>query len=248
MSTKIMYDLISEFKCTVCYDYMKPPILMCFTGHSCCNSCFRRMNQCPECRGKKSNFRNLNLERIYYILVFPCRNAEYGCAFTAKGTEMMTHEDKCIYSYLPCPFAKYGCTWSGVYKSMEDHLKEAHDCSNDAPDICDLEGFDEGADCWRQALNFDGHLFILCVIKEGESFWFGVYSIIDTDQEYDYEMTFVDLGRNRTARFNGTCTTHKEYATEEYNRHNIQRAPGMLVESFRQSDLVQYKVEIFRKS
>ncbi|XP_019874487.2 E3 ubiquitin-protein ligase siah-1-like [Aethina tumida] len=226
-----MYDLISEFKCAVCFDYMKPPIQMCFAGHSCCRSCFRRMNQCPECRGKKSNFRNLNLERIFYKLDFPCQNEDNGCDFVAKGMSIMKHEGKCRYVNLQCPFTTYGCSWSGAYLTMEDHLRDAHDFKDDIPDICDLGGLDEEANCWRQALKFDGHLFLLCVIKADECFWFGVYSMINTDIEYNYKITFVNFKKNRTARFSGICSTHRKYATEEFNRHNIQSAPQMLKSS-----------------
>ncbi|XP_049823915.1 E3 ubiquitin-protein ligase sina-like [Aethina tumida] len=247
MSSKIMYDLIDEFKCAVCFDYMKPPIRMCVTGHSCCKSCFQRMKQCPECRGKKSNFRNLNLERIYYKLVFPCENAEYGCNVVAKGLEVMKHEGKCRYGYLQCPLTAYGCSWSGAYNTMEDHLKAEHDFRNDIPDDCDLLGLDDGANCWRQVLKFDGHLFILCVVKGETSFWFGVYSLIITDISYEYELTFMDFKENRSVSFNGVCSTHKIYATEELNMDSVQNQPVRLIEGFREGDSLKYKVKIFKK-
>ncbi|XP_049823896.1 E3 ubiquitin-protein ligase SIAH1A-like [Aethina tumida] len=241
-----MYDLINEFKCVVCFDYMKPPIQMCVNGHSYCRSCFRRMNKCPECRGKRGHFRNLQLENIFGKLVFPCQNEDNGCDFVAKGLEVMAHEGKCIYGHLSCPFANYGCPWSGLYSRMEDHLRDAHNLMNDIPDVCDLEGFNEGANCWRQVLKFDGLLFILCVIKEEESFWFGLYSIINTDVMYSYEVTFVDFKENKTATFNGNCSTHKKYATKELNMHNMQNAPVSLIERFRKGDSVKYLVKIFR--
>ncbi|XP_049825048.1 E3 ubiquitin-protein ligase Siah1-like [Aethina tumida] len=236
-----MYDLISEFKCVVCFDYMKPPIQMCLNGHSCCNSCFRRMNQCPECRGQKSDYRNLNLERICNKLVFPCRNADYGCDFASKGVDVVSHEGKCVYEYMPCPFAEYGCTWSGVYNTMEDHFRDNHYFIYDIPNCCYLRGFNWGANTWHQPLKFEGFLFVLSVIKERSRYWFGVYSIINTDVTYNHELKFMD-STNRTIRFRGICS--KRWTTED-DVSNLQSAPGMLVKSFRQGNLVKYKIEIF---
>lgn len=158
---------------------------------------------------------------------------------------MIPHEGKCVYAYTHCAFAKYGCTWSGVYHTMEDHFREVHYFKHDIPKFCYLKGFNERANTWHQALKSDEYLFILCVIKEGYSFWFGIYSLINTEVVYNYELTFVDSEENRTASFRGICS--KRWTAEEFDMNNLQSAPGMLVEGFRQGDFVKYKVEIFRK-
>ena len=44
-------ELASLFECSVCYDYVLPPIFQCRTGHLFCSNCRVKLTRCPSCRG-----------------------------------------------------------------------------------------------------------------------------------------------------------------------------------------------------
>lgn len=145
-----MDELIGEFVCKVCYGYMRPPIKMCENGHCHCIFCYNRVPSCPECRGKKIETRNIQLEELFGILSFPCSNAENGCSVVAKGPELIRHEYTCRYD-------------GGTYEDQTDEDRPNEDGSDeDEPEETEQDGDgtnedsgnEDGTDSWRMVDDF----------------------------------------------------------------------------------------------
>lgn len=113
-------DLISEFECPICNEYMHPPIRMCQTGHSFCDSCFNKIITCSICKFQKGGGRNFPLEKLYEKLKFPCKYQENGCTTKHKGSELCEHAKQCYFRNIACP-TDLDCPWTGTIKSLEEH-------------------------------------------------------------------------------------------------------------------------------
>lgn len=97
MEAALDKELISEFECPVCNEYMCPPIRMCITGHSFCDSCYNKIEICSVCTGQKTTTRNYTLEKLFGIIKFPCKYISNGCAHVLKDIEMKEHIKICDY-------------------------------------------------------------------------------------------------------------------------------------------------------
>lgn len=111
--------LMKELECPVCFEYMKPPISMCENGHSICNDCKPKLNNCPSCRKSFLNVRNLALESLATVLVS-----------TNKSPKISDSSNK----NYKCPFATISnedCVWNGSLPDMKNHIKTSHGDGND---------------------------------------------------------------------------------------------------------------------
>lgn len=126
MSGAVDKDVVSEFECPICNEYMQPPIRQCATGHSFCDGCFSRITTCSICTLGKSTVRNFTLEKLYEKLRFPCKYAANGCSFILKGSEMADHVIKCDNRIFNCPISM-NCKWMSKLATLEDHVKEEHE-------------------------------------------------------------------------------------------------------------------------
>jgi len=58
---KIDWEILEELEFPVCLEYMASPNKIFEKGHNICGGCKERLSDCPSCRGKFSNFRNIAL-------------------------------------------------------------------------------------------------------------------------------------------------------------------------------------------
>ena len=55
---------------------------MCENGHNIRAGCKERLPNCPTCKGKFTNFRNIFLANLAATAIYPCKNREAGCKLT----------------------------------------------------------------------------------------------------------------------------------------------------------------------
>jgi len=131
--TSVEDFLISELKCPVCMEYMRPPIMLCENGHSICNICRPKVPHCPNCGHQFLNTRNVALEKLATEAKYPCVYRKYGCRKIYSFYGIFKHQEKCKYISKPCPINELNighCIWTGIKSSMRSHLKGAH------PNMC----------------------------------------------------------------------------------------------------------------
>lgn len=129
-------DFASLFECTVCLDFVLPPILQCSRGHLVCSTCRPKLASCPTCRGSLENNRNLALEKLASTFVFPCKYVSSGCPALLLHFDKVEHEETCECRPYACPCPGASCKWQGRLERVMEHLLCAHES------ITTLEGED----------------------------------------------------------------------------------------------------------
>ena len=118
-------EVLEEFKCPVCVEYMTPPIPMCQNGHNICNTCRQKVNRCPTCRQQFSESRCWLLENIIQIMKYRCQYYKDGCEFVSTTEFIKFHEADCPHRPFNCPFSvvvtKIFC-WRGHISGMWGHI------------------------------------------------------------------------------------------------------------------------------
>jgi hypothetical protein len=127
LSRALDEDLLKEFECPVCMEYMVPPIKLCTNGHNICSKCRESLQCCPTCRAKFSEIRSVALENIARRLKFPCVNRQNGCLELFSIEHITKHHAICVYGKIKCPFHLLKmCSWNGLKNDLKGHAKAAH--------------------------------------------------------------------------------------------------------------------------
>jgi E3 ubiquitin-protein ligase SIAH1 len=150
--TNVEQKLLSQLKCPLCMEYMKPPITFCVNGHNICNTCKKEVPDCPTCEQQFLDARNFALENLAAEAKYPCVYRKYGCTEICKLVSIGGHQEKCRYIPQPCPVNKLNlgaCTWTGISSNMKSHVMELH------KNLC-LEYFSAGSLYNRGPIQFSG--------------------------------------------------------------------------------------------
>jgi len=124
------WELLKELECPVCTEYMASPIKMCENEHNICGGCKERLSECPTCRGKLINVRNITLENLAATAVYPCKNRVTGCEETFRAEDRNNHLPVCLYESRECPVSiilGVNCSWTGTLSDMPFHVRAEHD-------------------------------------------------------------------------------------------------------------------------
>ena len=125
------HDLLKTLQCPVCLEYMLSRITLCENGHNICANCRSTLSDCPSCKGRFLQVRNIALEDIARNAMYPCRNRQGGCNEILSGDDTVAHESTCLYEKRVCPFRKLSgdsCIWTGVLSQVVDHVRCDHGC------------------------------------------------------------------------------------------------------------------------
>ena len=119
-------EITKHLECPVCRDIMRQPIFQCLTGHSICQSCRKKLSQCPTCRKEfpQENIRNFLVEALTAFVQYECVYRQFGCTSMPLGSEIDEHEDGCTYQTYECPMSK--CKFKGNFSSCRNHFKLDH--------------------------------------------------------------------------------------------------------------------------
>ena len=129
-SNFLQQSLLSELECPVCTEYMRSHIRMCVNGHNICNICRPKLADCPTCRKRFLNTRNVVLEKLAREIKYPCMYRHFGCKEVFARDMLDEHQVRCWYRLLTCPAARCSpgiqCDWTGYYNEVTNHLMENH--------------------------------------------------------------------------------------------------------------------------
>ncbi|XP_050524711.1 uncharacterized protein LOC126896188 isoform X2 [Daktulosphaira vitifoliae] len=117
-------QLVRLFECPVCFEHIIPPVYQCCMGHIICRSCKHMCDICPTCRNPFNTKRNLCMEKVGYLLKFPCKNSLTGCKEQLFIGQKDQHELECGYRHYPCIFNN--CSWKGYYPEFHVHMTQHH--------------------------------------------------------------------------------------------------------------------------
>ncbi|XP_059482086.1 E3 ubiquitin-protein ligase sina-like [Neocloeon triangulifer] len=115
-------NILSMIECPVCLEYMGPPIHQCRRGHLVCSSCRAQLVNCPTCRSRFTDLRNLVLERIVEMIRYPCKHDNCCEMYLLKNKGH--HELNCQHRRYTC--MAQGCDWRGVHSELVPHVRSVH--------------------------------------------------------------------------------------------------------------------------
>jgi E3 ubiquitin-protein ligase SIAH1 len=124
-------QIMQEFECPVCLEYMVPPIfVVCMNGHNVCSNCAPNLqDDCPTCRQPVLNIRNIAMENVGRNVNYPCINQKWGCDQVFPFGEVANHQADCFHNRRHCPWAPPPCgrcPWTGNTGALQAHLTQSH--------------------------------------------------------------------------------------------------------------------------
>ncbi|XP_069680238.1 E3 ubiquitin-protein ligase Siah1-like [Periplaneta americana] len=173
-------NFLRELECPVCYEYMEPPIGMCETGHPICVKCKPQLKNCPVCRKNITGTRNIPLENIAGLLVYPCKYKDVGCPEILSLKEKLRHQSECMYETRKCPFSM-DCPWEGCIVDIKSHVKNDHKQGYDAGEVSGefevvISDFSGGKFYRGHVFTLNELFFIMCDVKNG-NFLFSIVHV-----------------------------------------------------------------------
>jgi len=122
-----MAELEDALECPVCLKtFIDPPIYLCENGHCFCSSCHEPLKsegkECPICRGRLTNARNVTVEKMLEKL--PTTKCRYeDCQFKSADVDVIhKHEIDCLLRLVECADCQEGIPLS----KLSDHLNIDH--------------------------------------------------------------------------------------------------------------------------
>uniref|UniRef100_A0A8C4QSN3 E3 ubiquitin-protein ligase n=1 Tax=Eptatretus burgeri TaxID=7764 RepID=A0A8C4QSN3_EPTBU len=166
-------QLLNFFRCSLCPEYLLPPIIKCMYGHMVCITCRSKFTRCAICWGPMSGDRNLSREKLAEVVRFPCRYAFSGCQMRMLYTDKPDHEDLCEFHPYPCPCPSSSCRWQGQLEAMVPHLQDEHKFITELEEeetriVVEKIELGDAQDWVRMQFCFGFH-FLLVLTKQGES-------------------------------------------------------------------------------
>ncbi|XP_075232785.1 uncharacterized protein LOC142331045 isoform X2 [Lycorma delicatula] len=116
--------LVSLLECPVCMETIVPPIHQCRKGHPVCSVCRPKLTLCPTCRARFSENRNLLMEKVAEMMLFPCKNVQLGCPVNVQLKDKRNHELSCGFRLYDCIVGP--CTWKGFKQELVVHVSTGH--------------------------------------------------------------------------------------------------------------------------
>ncbi|KAF5298504.1 hypothetical protein FQR65_LT00046 [Abscondita terminalis] len=186
--------LLDEIECPICNEYMTPPIFICPTGHSICNSCRPKIRICPSCRSEIQNSRNFALEKLTTVLEYRCKYWGFGCNLRLNYRKVELHQQHCSYAFEECPFKSLGwCNDRDV--DLIEHFRINHGGQLMKTNCNYLLNTDIKTGFYA-VITPDKELFILC-FEGTEQFKINFIHVINrginkTKSPYKYKLQFCD--------------------------------------------------------
>eukprot|EP00276_Gloeochaete_wittrockiana_P012178 CAMPEP_0184371232 /NCGR_PEP_ID=MMETSP1089-20130417/163279_1 /TAXON_ID=38269 ORGANISM="Gloeochaete wittrockiana, Strain SAG46.84" /NCGR_SAMPLE_ID=MMETSP1089 /ASSEMBLY_ACC=CAM_ASM_000445 /LENGTH=402 /DNA_ID=CAMNT_0026713957 /DNA_START=210 /DNA_END=1415 /DNA_ORIENTATION=- len=122
--------LCDEIRCTICYNVLKEPTIVCEEEHAFCRSCidaWSRLNAtCPidrlDIHPPKFHQSKL-LSRLIGNLRMRCMRSEVGCDWRGPCSGSTNHDALCPFAEVACPFNPAGCG-SLMRKNLDLHIEQ----------------------------------------------------------------------------------------------------------------------------
>lgn len=114
-------------KCLVCHDYVLPPFVQCPNGHLMCSACRQKNTRCVACQSPIGSIRNLAMELVVSMALFPCKYSLEGCPALLSYSDLPEHDEDCQFTPCQCPCLGGWCMWRGPLVNVMTHLGHMHE-------------------------------------------------------------------------------------------------------------------------
>ncbi|XP_060525075.1 uncharacterized protein LOC132701291 [Cylas formicarius] len=109
-------------QCGLCKKLLlSTPVMLVEEVGNTCISCFR------ENFINSKSLQNTAIEELVSSLNYPCRYRENGCEYYCSSSDLLYHEDICIFRSKRCPmWSVCNCTWEGFLTEFVGHFLNYH--------------------------------------------------------------------------------------------------------------------------
>jgi hypothetical protein len=248
------WELLKELECPICLEYMVSAINMCGNGHNMCNSCRSKVSNCPSCKEEFIKGRNIALEKVAAIAMYPCKYREGGCKKALKKDNISYHNLACFYQSRECPFRKLSdvnCPWTGALTLIDSHVKSNHadqTAEHSGAFEVKLQNFNK-ARRFCKAIFTLGKLFYLVWETTQQTFYFTVFCIGHKDEADRFIYDFVIGKQRESISITGTCRSYLEGKSDVLNSGECVTLQYSIVQKFvNQKTNLSCEIEIRQKS
>ena len=188
---------------------------MCERGHNMCNGCRSKVSKCPSCEGEFIKGRNIALENVAAIAMYPCKYREAGCKRALKKENISYHNLACFYQSRECPFRKLSdvnCKWNGALTVIESHVRSDHadqTAEHSGAFKVRLQNFNI-SQRFCKAIFTLGKLFYLAWETTHHTFYFAVFCIGHKDEADRFTYDFIIGKQRESISITGTCRSYLE--------------------------------------
>lgn len=238
-------EVFKLLECPVCNECLGLPIYQCQTGHSFCNSCTSKLNDCPLCHKQLTQTRNYALEDLVNQISHVCRNKVLGCTYGGTYEDVKVHEETC--DFYKCPLkSSLSCTWSGNFEDLIEHCRNSHiylETENYGL-LCSLTVDKCGV---FRLINSDNSFFRICRKYDDEVFNVVVQFVGPPKKanNYTYEFSFVSINNNETKI--SLCDTCQIFSEDENAFNNCFKIPYSILKLFEKNNRLNCNIRIFKK-
>lgn len=110
-------------ECSVCKEWLTPPVITCYNGHGTCQKCRNSMTSCGICQADFSKIKNTLLNEVIKTALIRCSNNSLGCKKCCTVAEMKDHKKECCYRKVTCCI----CVENNIYiYDLNNHFAEKH--------------------------------------------------------------------------------------------------------------------------
>lgn len=192
-------EILKAVECSVCFDYMKPPIMQCNVGHSFCGSHKAEITTCPTCASAIGDTRNYSLEQIMNVIEYPCKHNSFGCSYSSNANNVRDHENVCLYGPYECIIES--CLWKNVFSELKNHLIREHkDNIIEVNSIIQILNEDDMHESDEYILFSHDTIFKLIFKREYDTFMWSLQIVGDNDK-YSRYMFEVDFTSQKKEKF-----------------------------------------------
>ncbi|RZC42314.1 Sina domain containing protein [Asbolus verrucosus] len=247
-SENVNEEVLKCLECPVCQQLMRPPIYQCTTGHSFCNICRTKLNECTTCRQPLSNTRNFSLEGFTAFVKYSCAYNQFGCNAIFAVNEISQHERSCEFKVYPCPISS--CDYVAKYFAVKSHFKEMHnDCLVESTIY--QGDFDPRYNCCTSETV--KYLFEHCNIykftfkrsNEVCSFQVRILNDVDTNSKFFYVVSISDPERKQRKMTKSNLCLTRDVPITDYNVVSFLYSDLLSYRDFSNNDQIVYCCEIY---
>ncbi|RZC00584.1 Sina domain containing protein [Asbolus verrucosus] len=241
-------QIVKQLECPVCNELMRPPIRQCSTGHSFCNTCRPKLNNCPTCRQAWSDVRNFSLEGLTPVVLYSCMYNQYGCEAILSGSEINAHEEICEFKMYLCPISN--CIFTGNYLSTKNHFKLNHAQSLIGSTVyrCNF-GQNHNTNTLETVLYFFeyNNIYRLTFKRTRElCCWnIAIMNSYNSNNKYFYVITITDPKKDQRKMTKSNLCLKKDVALSDINSVSFSYNDLVSYKNTNNNDLITYSCELY---
>ena len=250
-------------ECVTCIEIPKDkPVYQCNNGHIHCSSCHDKITECPVCRIKLWDTRNVMAEKMLEKCSRPCTFNNSGCDTRLTEEPLKAHEEICTFKPVKCPVN--GCDSVVPIIEMPKHIDDKNDLhkfvyDDQAKTTIPFDHIDDfiqkqGSEQFETLrMSFDDHYFLgmfwRALGPEGHwHVWMYLVGNPDESQNYIYTLKLANNGVDEEISYTGQTVPLQMGRDDVINIRRCLTFDDETAKRFCHNDTITCQIDIKHKS